>query len=214
MQDVLTALVLKALAQCLPLLPLQCEHQCRESRAHIIMAISYSCHQSEHQHCKIARKIQAKKKPIILSACKPFRSAQPGPPGVREPLPSSNSVRALWRCLPDVRHQAAVQPPGPVHAHRQRLAGERARHAGSEPALRWHAERRVSSNLQKYEICCRVGRLIWALVQSCTLSKGCWNWNWFKSISEGRESCWRLARVYLFRSICRTWRWMFFDLRL
>lgn len=66
-------------------------------------------------------------------------------------------MRALRGRLLDVRHQASIQPPGPVHAHRQRLTGERARHAGSEPALRWHAERRVSPNLQKYEISCAQG---------------------------------------------------------
>lgn len=60
----------------------------------------------------------------------------------------------------------------------------------------------------------RGGHLIWALLQSCTLPKGCWNWNWFRNISKGSESCCRLAGVYLFRSICRTWRWIFFDLWL
>ena len=61
--------------------------------------------------------------------------------GVREPLPPPDSVCELRGRLADVRHQAALQPPGPVHAHRQRLAGERACHAGAQSTLPRHAER-------------------------------------------------------------------------
>lgn len=108
------------------------------------MEISHSCHQSEHQHCKIATNASKKKKKVVTfcqHAKYLFNFAQPGPPGVWEPLPPPNYVRELRGRLPDVRHQAPVQPPGPVHAHCQGLAGERACHAGSEPALRRHAER-------------------------------------------------------------------------
>lgn len=55
----------------------------------------------------------------------------PGALGLREPSPASDAVHQLRRRFLDVHHEAALQPPGPVHAHRQGEAGERACHAGS-----------------------------------------------------------------------------------
>ena len=70
-----------------------------------------------------------------------------GTPGLWEPPPPADLVCELRGRLPDLRHQAAVQPPGPLHAHPEGLAGERARDAGAQPALRGHAERRVRAAL-------------------------------------------------------------------
>lgn len=101
-----------------------------------------------------------------------------GPSGVWEPLPPPDSVCELWGCLPDVRHQAPVQPPGPVYAHRQRLAGERARHARAQPALPRHAEWWVSPSVPMRNIaggaCLKRNPRVTA--GSSVLEGSIWNW--------------------------------------
>lgn len=56
-----------------------------------------------------------------------------GPRGFREPLPTSDALPKLWRGLPDLCHQAPLQPSGRVHAHVEGDAGERSGDAGAQP---------------------------------------------------------------------------------
>lgn len=78
---------------------------------------------------------RALKKASKVPAFSIFFCCLAGSSGIWEPSPPSNLVRELWGCFLDIRHQAAIQPPGSVHAHRQRLAGECPSHAGSQSTI-------------------------------------------------------------------------------